>query len=228
MDEPGLEVWRIADTLSLASAAALMCGESPARIAPPGESGIDRYHLRRSEAPDAERRDDGPEKFEARLEALTLAAERGTLKAEKLYFGKCIHVRYDGTESVEHWEPVGTIDPGATTVDVDDLKTWLTSRGITSGFFFPVATGTPDMPGYLDPNHPRHSYKLAAGIYAWEAVTDPGPLSPKQALDKWLREHAAKFGLADGGGNPVKQTIEDISKVVNWSPGGGVPKAPGP
>jgi len=228
MDEPRLEVWRIADTLSLASAAALMCGESPGRIAPPGESGIDRCHLRGSEALDAERRDDGTEEFAARLEALTRAAERGTLKAEKLYLGECIHVRYDGSESVEHWEPVGTIDPVATTVDVDDLKTWLTSRGITSGFFFPVATGTPDVPGYLDPAHPRYAPKLAAAVSAWNAVTDPGAKSPKQALDKWLREHAAEFALTGDDGNPVTQAIEDCSKVANWNPGGGAPKAPGP
>ena len=68
---------------------------------------------------------------------------------------------------------------------------------------------------------------LAAAVKAWQAVTDPKGKSPKQALDKWLREHAADFGLTDDEGNPVNQAIEDCSKIANWQPGGGAAKTPG-
>ena len=111
-----------------------------------------------------------------------------------------------------------------TTVLVDDLRDWLASRGIKTGFFFPKA---PDAPDYLDPANPRYAPKLAAAVQAWRAVTDPGGKHPKQGLLKWLREHAAEFWLSDDEGNPNEQGIEECAKVANWQPGGGAPKTPG-
>ncbi|NYH23961.1 hypothetical protein [Paraburkholderia bryophila] len=112
-----------------------------------------------------------------------------------------------------------------TTVERADLIAWMKSRGITSGFFFPDVAA--DTPGYLDSNNLRYAPKLAAAINAWLAVTDPGGKSAKQALEKWLREHAAAYGLVDDNGNPVQQAVEECAKVANWRPGGGVPKTPG-
>jgi len=40
--------------------------------------------------------------------------------------------------------------------------------------------------------------------------------SPKQLIEKWLREHASEFGLTGADGNPVAAAIEQISKVANW------------
>lgn len=117
----------------------------------------------------------------------------------------------------------GSIDLYKSTVQVPTLKEWLRERGFTSGFFFPSEG---DVPDYLDPRNPRYAPKLAAAVRAWEAVTDPGTKSPKKALDKWLREHAAEFGLADDEGLPINQAVEDCSKVANWQPGGGAPKTP--
>lgn len=100
-------------------------------------------------------------------------------------------------------------DWGLTTVSRDDLVAWLASRGVRTGFFFPDAkpSGEPD---YLDPKHSRYAPKLAAAVRAWQAVTDQGKKTPKQALEKWLREHAAKFGLTDDDGNPVtNSTLSD-------------------
>lgn len=105
-----------------------------------------------------------------------------------------------------------------------DLIAWLESNDFHSGFFFPSAN-TRD-PDYLDPDNPRYAAKLAAAVRAWQAVTDPGKKSPKQALDKWIRENAAVFGLTDDDGNPVAQAVEDCSKIANWQPGGGAPKTP--
>ena len=58
-------------------------------------------------------------------------------------------------------------------------------------------------------------------------MTNPTGKHPKQALDKWLREHAAEFGLTDDEGKLNEQGIEDAAKVANWQPGGGAPKTPG-
>jgi hypothetical protein len=101
---------------------------------------------------------------------------------------------------------------------------WLKSKGITTGFFFPEATEAPD---YLDKRNPRYAPKLAAAVQAWMSVTDPGKKSPKQALDKWLREHAAEFGLTDEDGKPIESAVEEISKVANWKQSGGAPKTSG-
>lgn len=115
-------------------------------------------------------------------------------------------------------------DWNLTTVAVTDLRAWLESAGIRVGFFFPAATDAPD---YLDPKNPRYAPKLAAAVRAWQSVTDAGGKHPKQALAKWLREHAAEFSLSDDDGKPNETGIEEAAKVANWQPGGGAPKTPG-
>lgn len=114
-------------------------------------------------------------------------------------------------------------DWNLTTISVDTLRKWLVSRGICTGFFFPAGSEAPD---YLDPNNPRYAPKLAAAVRAWQAVTEPNGKHPKQALAKWLREHAAEFGLTDEEGKPNETGIEEAAKVANWQPGGGAPKTP--
>lgn len=85
-------------------------------------------------------------------------------------------------------------------------------------------TGVPD---YLNPNHPRFAPKLAAAVNAWLAVTDPGPRTPKQALERWLRENATQFGMTNDDGAPINQAITECAKVANWAPEGGAAKTPG-
>ena len=72
------------------------------------------------------------------------------------------------------------------------------------------------------PNLPQ---KLAAANKAWAAVASDPTLSrgksPKQALAKWLTDHAAELGLLNKDGTPNRTGIEEICKVANWKPGGG-------
>lgn len=117
----------------------------------------------------------------------------------------------------------GTIDLYKSTVNAESLKQWLRSKGFAKGFFFPEPLETMD---FLDSNNPRYAPKLAATVRAWQAVTTAGNRSPKQALDKWLREHAAEFGLTNDEGKPIETAIEECSKVANWKPGGGATKTP--
>ncbi len=79
---------------------------------------------------------------------------------------------------------------------------------------------------FLDPNHPRYAPKLAAAVSAWLAVESSKGVSPKQAIAKWLREHAEAFGLSDANGKPNETGIEEVAKVANWQPSGGAPKTP--
>ena len=108
-------------------------------------------------------------------------------------------------------------------IGLAELKEWLSDRGVKVGFFFPENVQSID---YLDSRNPRYAPKLAAAVKAWQSVTDAGKKSPKQALDKWLREHAAEFGLTNDEGKPIEQAIEECSKVANWKPGGGATKTP--
>ncbi len=115
----------------------------------------------------------------------------------------------------------------ATTIRVEDLKVWLKSKGIATGFFFPTERPGPD---YLSDADPNYSPKLAAAIKAWQAVSADSELrrgrSVKQALNVWLRQHANEFGLTKEDGNPNEQGIEDVSKIANWDTKGGAPKTP--
>jgi len=115
-----------------------------------------------------------------------------------------------------------------TTISVEDLRVWLRSRGINTGFFFPEPQADPD---YLSQFHDNYSPKLAAAIEAWKAVSSDDQLrrgkSVKQAVIVWLRQHANEFGLTKEDGNPNEQGIEETAKIANWDTKGGAPKTPG-
>jgi hypothetical protein len=122
----------------------------------------------------------------------------------------------------------GDVDWYRTTVTVEDVRGWLRSRGIGTGFFFPALEVGPE---YMSVSHPNYSPKLAAAITAWSAVSADEQLrrgkTVKQALQIWLRQHANEFGLTKEDGNPNEQGIDDVAKIANWDTRGGAPKTPG-
>jgi hypothetical protein len=162
--------------------------------------------------------DERPNGYEAVKQAITGALRKGLIKGTLEWQTE---VDFNGNDI---GDIVGVAEPDRSTVERSSLESWLIARNVRSGFFFPDVVDTPD---YLAPSNPRYAPKLAAAVSAWMAVTEPGAKSPKQALDKWLRENAATFGLTDDDGNPINNAIEECSKVANWQPGGGVPKTPG-
>lgn len=118
------------------------------------------------------------------------------------------------------------IDFYSSLVDVGQLRIWLSMAGVAGGFFH--------VPAPRDRVEDKYSSfyaaKLSAANAAWKAVTsDPASLrgkSPKKALELWLREHAAEFGLVNKDGTPNATGIEEIAKVANWKPSGGAPTPP--
>lgn len=162
-----------------------------------------------------------PQGYEAAKAAVSSALMHGDI------LGKVVPIyEYD-----MHGNVIGdipeSVDVKESVVIVDSLRRWLSGRGFTSGFFFPERGDAPD---YLDPSHPRYAPKLAAAIRAWEATADGetwNGKTPKQALMKWLREHASEYGLSDEEGKPNETGIDEVSKVANWQPKGGAPKTPG-
>ncbi|MCK5519455.1 MAG: hypothetical protein KAI61_08570 [Alphaproteobacteria bacterium] len=120
-----------------------------------------------------------------------------------------------------------TVNIDRTILTVVSIKLFLKSRGFITGFFFPESVVTNE---FLDPAHQYYAPKLAATVNAWTAVSSDNNLlngkTPKQAMEKWLREHASQFSLTKDDGNPNETGIEEICKIANWRPEGGAAKTP--
>jgi len=105
-----------------------------------------------------------------------------------------------------------------TTVDVDDLKTWLAGKGLYPEFFFSGDRAE----GFRDKKHHRYSPKLACAVAAWEAVETSKPnMSPKATIEEWVRANAATYEMVGSDGLPTNQAVDQVSSVVNWATGGG-------
>jgi hypothetical protein len=195
----GLDYWRLCDELSVHQAALLIAGCDPSTESNAAGN---------------------PDGYEPAKTAISNALQRGAIKGR---FVPLYRYDFDGNrEEIEH-----SIDISNSQVEVDALRTWLAGRGLKTGFFFPETIVAQD---YLDPKNPRYAPKLAAAVFAWMATANEAATSgksPKQALVKWLREHAADFGLTDDDGKPNETGIEEAAKVSNWQPTGGAPKTPG-
>lgn len=197
-----LDYWRLCETFTLPQAAALIVGESPLYVIQDSRSAdLVINGIESALNP----------RFQAVLNALCGAYRRGSLPGDTLVGGD------------------NAIDLRCAWVATEDICAWLSSKGITTGFFFP--SREEGMPGYLDKSHPNYAPKLAAAIRAWEAVTsDPERLrgkTPKQAITKWLNEHAAAYGLTKEDGTPNATGVEEAAKLANWKPEGGASKTPG-
>ena len=111
-----------------------------------------------------------------------------------------------------------------------EVQDWLISKGITGGFFCPTISKQL-VPKYLDDQLPYYSYKLAAAINAWLAVTSDDNYhangkTPKKNIEDWLVAHAKEYQLINEEGKFIRSTIEEIAKIANWNLKGGSPKTP--
>lgn len=198
-----MDYWRLCDELSIIQAALLLAECDPGS----GSGYAENWDM-----------DKRPTGYEAAKTAITNAFRRGTIK------GKLIPTYEYDINGNQGGAIEDSINLFESRIDVESLRQWLETRSVRTGFFFPTATDAPD---YLDQKNPRYAPKLAAAVRAWQSVTDAAGKTPKQALTKWLREHAAEFGLTDEEGKPNETGIEEVAKVANWQPGGGAPKTPG-
>lgn len=234
-----LDYWRLSDHLSVQDAAVLTVGERPSRLFRNGE----HTHLPVT-GPDFNDRS-SDRAFQAVFSAIKNAVLAGTLKAavrisarergsvempaDAEYASAGLAANDDEVLSLEGFVYRPFPDWELTTVATTDLKAWLASRGVVTGFFFPDVDEK--QPGYLEKSHLNYAPKLAAAIRAWEVVTSDTELlrgkTPKQALSKWLNEHAAAYELTNDDGMPNLTGVEEVAKVANWRPGGGASKTPG-
>lgn len=190
--------WRLAEELNVIQAALLIVEIEPAEM----QSDVERWVDEKK-----------PPGYSAVSTAL-----KNAIKAERLPAK---------IEMIHEMDGIQYIDWSSTTFRVEDLKNWLKERNFSTGFFFQDNKTTGN---FLDPQNEYYAPKLSAAVNAWSAVTDDSTLldgkSPKQALDKWLRENASHYGLTKDDGNPNESAIEEISKIANWNPVGGAVKTP--
>lgn len=201
-----LDYWRLCDELTVVQAALLIVGEDPSVA----HEYVEGWEI-----------ENRPVGYEAAKSAVSNALKNMDIE------GNLVPIYERDSQGNVCGAIENTVDIHESMVSVVSLRKWLAARGVKVGFFFPEGA---DMPDYLDSSNPRYAPKLAAAVRAWLATEDPGLLggkSPKQILMKWLREHAAEFGLADEDGKPNETGIEEVSKVANWRPTGGAPKTPG-
>jgi hypothetical protein len=234
-------LWRLADPLTVEQAAALIAGYDPNFVRYNAYGGI--YF----EDENGQTNCNGSHWVQTALAALKNAISAGNLKTKIIHDTRPIgeaerQTLLDMMECGEYHNPgyediagddehfcegyfiKNSPDWEKCLIAVDELREWLLRKGFSTGFLFPNSTNAPD---YLDPKNPRYAPKLAAAVRAWQTVIDPQGKTPKQAITKWLREHASEFGLSDDEGKPNETGIEEVSKVANWQPGGGAPKTPG-
>jgi hypothetical protein len=200
-----LDYWRLCDELTVLQAAMLIAGLDPA-----DELKLDHLEW-----------DQNIDGLDAATNAIGNALRSGAIEGR-------LFLRYVNNPNVQpESAKADFIDFKNSRVEVNSLKAWLSGRGLKTGFFFPEES---DGPAYLNRAHPRYAPKLAAAVQAWLATENDALTkgkSPKQALVKWLREHAAEFGMTDDDGNLNETGIGEAAKVANWQPTGGAPKTPG-
>lgn len=214
-----LDYWRLCEELSIIQAALLIAGNDPS---------VDHAYV------EGWSHENRPKGYEAAKTALIHAVRSKRLEAIIRHdawprgYNEEVNsehdlTKYKGISYIFKVEP----DWKSTTIKVDDLIAWLSSRGFRDGFFFPETEKNPD---YLNQQYSCYSAKLAAAIEAWKAVSENADSqkgkSIKQALTKWLRINASRFGLYKDDGTPNEQGIEEIAKIANWETKGGAPKTP--
>jgi hypothetical protein len=125
--EASLNLWRLCDELTVVQAALLVIACDP--------GGPDGY----AEGYEMHKRPPG---YEAAKQAIANALRRDEVKGRMVQ-----NVDFD-INGNRVGAIADSIDVAESRVDVESLKKWLISRGVRTGFFFPIATGAPD---YLDP-----------------------------------------------------------------------------
>ena len=203
-----LDYWRLCDELTVEQAAHLLIGFLPGEVEAQMHNGTElspKSHVRYVT------------NLDAATTAISNALRNGSVSGQYIsnFNRDSLGIR---TTMIEN-----SINVDESLVNVESLKKWLTGRGFRTGFFFSEKTDAPD---YLDKTNARYAPKLAAAVRAWQSVIDPKGKHPKQAIAKWLREHAAEFDMTDDEGNTINQAIDDVSKIANWQPTGGAPKTP--
>lgn len=151
-----------------------------------------------------------PTGYIAIFSALKKAVESNKIEAKIKY--------NDSDNSSINWD--------TTELDLESIRKWILPKNISNNTFFETSSNK-----HLNFMFPWHEYfppKLRTAHHAWSLVTGHPELligkTPKQALEKWIRERADLYDLLKEDGSYNETAIEEIVKVANWKPEGGVAK----
>ncbi|WP_321490665.1 hypothetical protein [uncultured Hyphomonas sp.] len=197
--------WRLADTLSVIEASLLVLGVEPQGVAGEVENNVESRQ---------------PDGYRAVKAGILAGLKNKSLKGQ---LNHPEHTDFNGNYSIDETR----YDLDRSFVEVESLIGWLRSRGFSRGYFF---SDDPQHHGLKDTSHPRFAPKLAAAVEAWESYDEEStaPGTAKQRLAKWLRLHAAEYGLTDDEGKPRETVIDQLATIANWATKGGAPKAETP
>ncbi len=195
------DYWRLCDDISIFQAVMLILGYDPANLS--------SYFIEQKTLPHG---------YSALKVALSNVVKTGKIESSKVELE--VHDYYGAPQE-------GNVDTDRTIISVKSLKEFLIEKWIGEGFFFPEGG---ILEGYLDPQNHYFAPKLSAAVHAWKHITNNPELlngkTPKQALEKWLRENASTYGLTKDDGKPNETGIQEICKIANWKLEGGAAKTP--
>jgi hypothetical protein len=188
-----MSLWKLSSEFTVQQAALLIVGKDPAVFEGP-EKDWDIFSF--------------PTGYIPVVSALKNAVRSKTLKASvftmpnQVGLDEVLDPVYDG--ETEDWEK--------TLISVSEIKRWLSQQNFRDGFFLAKIDETVDE--LMDKENPFYAPKLAAAVTAWRALkNNPSLLSgktPKQAIEKYLRENANELGLVREDGEPNVRGIHEV------------------
>ena len=211
------EYWRLCDELTVQQAVLLIVGIDPA-----------------SEAAECEhwKPQERPRGYDPVKQALSAALRKGAIAGTNAL----VEIHDINGYPVDAYPD--TTDVYVSKVEAASLVQWLRSRGMNTGFFFPQEDSSSKEPDYLNPKHPRFSFKLAAAVRVWQAMEDENlrrGKGPIPAMEDWLGSRYKELGLVHRQSNKKSGyekgdrnggAITQVATIANWNPDGGPPETP--
>lgn len=231
-DDDPLFLWRLAEEHSVVDAAILIAGGDPSVMdAIPNH--FDQWEY--------EQRTTGHPGFAPAFSALKGAIHKGSLAASLRYkvdgvshpgfdqdqwfvsgadLAKCL----DDDDPFAERPLAGTLkierepDWSKSTVDAEDLRAWLKSRGFSNGFFLRDNSASSD--DFMDSDHDHFAPELALAVKAWRALssTQKNRGGVIATIEKWIDDHPEEWGPLNCAGTDPKKRI---ATVANWNKVGG-------
>lgn len=115
-------------------------------------------------------------------------------------------------------------DWDASSVVVTDLRSWLSSQGCETGFFFPPRSRETAPDCFMEPSHDHFSSELALAVAAWRglALERRFPRGPKAAIEAWIDANRDAWLGEDGLSINARKRVVTL---VNWEKKGGAPRS---
>ena len=207
------DLYKLMDVISVEDAAALIAGVSPNNVYHDGYNGSEYVGIRvkQGEPYNAE------DVFLISLKTLRHSIKSGRLHAHIVVTPHAESLIQDDLS--KDWIAISDINTTKTTIDRNDLKEWLSDRGVYPHLLFPNGKKN----DYMNQKHSNYSAKLALCVRAWEEAQTAN-LNGKRVkgfIEDWMKENAKSFGVTNTG----DKFFNDLAAIPNWDTAGGRAKA---